>query len=141
MKKLTTSNFKMAFTKILAQSLNFNMLKTKISCDIWFFFERVKKEAKFPILPSNFDNSKNFASKWHRIKRSTRVRLNLVLFESSHDGLLMVKITLMDKDGFTKILIFESWALKNQWFPSVEARTYASPPTHGHLGQIRRNLD
>ena len=49
----------------------------------------------------------------------------------------MVKITLPGKAGITKNLIFESWALKNQWFPSVEGRTYASPPTHGHLGQIR----
>ena len=43
------------------------MLKTKISCDFWFAFESAKKEAKFPILPSNFDYRKNFALKFHRI--------------------------------------------------------------------------
>ena len=66
-KKMTTSNFKMAFTKVLDKSLKFNILKTKISCDIWFAFESAKKEWICPNLPCKLDNVKNFASKRHRI--------------------------------------------------------------------------
>ena len=63
------------------------MLQTKISCDFRFAFESATKEAKFPILPSNLDICKNFASKFHRIQKSSEIRLILVSFESSHENL------------------------------------------------------
>ena len=70
----------MAYTKVLDYNWNFHNLKTKISCDFWFAFESTKKEAKLSISPSDFDNCKNFASKFHRIYNLNDFKLNLVSF-------------------------------------------------------------
>ena len=62
-KKLTISNLKMPFTKVLDQNQNFHMLKTKICSVKQFGFQKAEKEWKCPNLPCKLENVKNFASK------------------------------------------------------------------------------
>ena len=70
----------MPFTIVLDYNSNFHLVKTKISCDFWFAFESTKKEVELSISPSDFDNCKNFASKFRRIYNLNDFKLNLVSF-------------------------------------------------------------
>ena len=105
----------MSFTIVLDQNLQFLNLKTKFHSNLQFGLQRSEKEWKFPILPSKLDICKNFALKLHRIYSTHLDLIKLVLFESLHDELPNPKRIFPDESSINKNLIFENWALKNQW--------------------------